>query len=119
MFLPYYLPDSIFMRSPRVGVSLLALWVLGQVSLFYSSFYAQILITLQAAWLQQGFQLEFNGASTFLPGLWISSILFFVINCLIIGFVIRDIRTRAFPKQVAKPAASKPQRPTRRHPYFD
>ncbi|PVH95872.1 glycosyltransferase family 50 protein [Periconia macrospinosa] len=75
MFLPYYLPGSILMRSPRVGVSLLVLWIVGQ-----------------AGWLQQGFQLEFNGESTFVPGLWAWSIIFFIINCSILGVVIRDIR---------------------------
>jgi phosphatidylinositol glycan class M len=63
MFLPYYLPDSTLLQSPTIGVAALVLWIIGQV-----------------AWLQQGFQLEFNGHSTFVPGLWASGILFFLVN---------------------------------------
>ncbi|KAF1949914.1 hypothetical protein CC80DRAFT_598543 [Byssothecium circinans] len=75
MFLPYYLPDSTLLCSRTVGITSLVLWVLGQ-----------------AAWLQQGYQLEFNGQSTFMPGLWASSILFFAINVGILGIIIRDIK---------------------------
>lgn len=77
MFLPYYLPDASLLESRVVGLSALAAWVVGQV-----------------AWLQQGFQLEFNGLSTFVPGLWLSGILFFIINVGILGIIIRDTRTR-------------------------
>ncbi|KAL6712574.1 GPI mannosyltransferase 1 [Coniothyrium glycines] len=77
MFLPYYLPDSTLLRSGRVGASALILWVLGQF-----------------AWLQQGFQLEFNGHSTFVPGLWLSSIFFFLVNVGILGVIIHDTRTK-------------------------
>ena len=45
----------------------------------------------QAIWLQQGFQLEFNGISTFVPGLWLSSLLFFSVNAWILGIIITDI----------------------------
>ncbi|EEY21188.1 GPI mannosyltransferase [Verticillium alfalfae VaMs.102] len=48
VFLPIYLPNSSFLKNPALGVSALALWVV-----------------TQGAWLQQGFQLEFNGVSTF------------------------------------------------------
>ncbi|KAF3004079.1 GPI mannosyltransferase 1 [Curvularia kusanoi] len=77
MFLPYYLPDSILLRSRQVGLVALALWIAGQ-----------------AAWLQQGFQLEFNGYSTFAPGLWLSSVIFFLVNVGILGIIIHDTRTR-------------------------
>ena len=77
MFLPYYLPDSVLFRSSSVGFTALAAWIVGQ-----------------AAWLQQGFQLEFNGHSTFVPGLWIASIVFFVVNVGILGVVICDTRTQ-------------------------
>ena len=77
MFLPFYLPDSTLLESPSVGIPALVLWLIGQVF-----------------WLQQGFQLEFNGNSTFVPGLWVASILFFLINCGILGIVILDIRIR-------------------------
>ncbi|KAF2030328.1 hypothetical protein EK21DRAFT_65853 [Setomelanomma holmii] len=77
MFLPYYLPDSTLLRSPAIGGSALALWIVGQV-----------------AWLQQGFQLEFNGHSTFVPGLWASGILFFLVNVGILGVIIHDTRSK-------------------------
>jgi phosphatidylinositol glycan class M len=77
MFLPYYLPGSILLQSRRIGLAALALWIAGQ-----------------AAWLQQGFQLEFNGHSTFVPGLWLSSIMFFLVNVGILGIIIYDTRTR-------------------------
>lgn len=77
MFLPYYLPDSTLLRSPRVGITALVFWILGQV-----------------AWLQQGFQLEFNGYSTFVPGLWASSILFFLVNAGILAVIIHDTKAK-------------------------
>ncbi|KAI4653899.1 hypothetical protein J4E93_001667 [Alternaria ventricosa] len=73
MFLPYYLPDSTLLHSAPIGITALLLWIVGQV-----------------AWLQQGFQLEFNGRSTFVPGLWASSILFFLVNAGILGVIIYD-----------------------------
>lgn len=45
----------------------------------------------QALWLQQGFELEFKGRSTFVPGLWVSGVGFFVVNCWILGVVVGDI----------------------------
>tara|TARA_R110002003_G_scaffold207_1_gene15947 strand:- start:15066 stop:15338 length:273 start_codon:yes stop_codon:yes gene_type:complete len=78
MFLPYYLPDSTLLRSPAIGISALALWIVGQV-----------------AWLQQGFQLEFNGYSTFVPGLWASSILFFLVNVGILSIIMHDTKCKS------------------------
>lgn len=78
MFLPYYLPDSTLLQSPTIGISALALWIIGQV-----------------AWLQQGFQLEFNGHSTFVPGLWASGILFFMVNVGILGIIISDTKCKS------------------------
>ena len=49
------------------------------------------LTMIQALWLQQGYQLEFLGNSTFVPGLWSSSIFFFGINCSILAIVITDV----------------------------
>jgi phosphatidylinositol glycan class M len=34
--------------------------------------------------------LEFLGQSTFFPGLWISTLGFFLINCWILGIIIAD-----------------------------
>lgn len=78
MFLPYYLPDSTLLQSPTIGTSALVLWILGQV-----------------AWLQQGFQLEFNGHSTFVPGLWASGISFFLVNVGILGIIIHDTKSKS------------------------
>ncbi|KAF2021767.1 glycosyltransferase family 50 protein [Aaosphaeria arxii CBS 175.79] len=77
MFLPYYLPDSTLLRSSSIGIPALIFWILGQF-----------------AWLQQGYQLEFLGRSTFVPGLWLSSIAFFFVNVGILGVVIRDIKAK-------------------------
>ncbi|CBX94852.1 GPI mannosyltransferase 1 [Plenodomus lingam] len=78
MFLPYYLPTSTLLRSPRIGLTALTLWILGQV-----------------AWLQQGFQLEFNGRSTFVPGLFLSGLFFFLVNVGILGVIIADTKGMA------------------------
>lgn len=85
MFLPYYLPDSVLLQSCTVGFSALALWIAGQ-----------------AAWLQQGFQLEFNGYSTFVPGLWLSSIAFFAVNAGLLGIIIYDTRLKGERPGAAK-----------------
>ncbi|KAG6020358.1 GPI mannosyltransferase 1 [Claviceps citrina] len=73
VFLPLYLPDSTLLRRPRVGLSALGLW-----------------LAAQAAWLHQAYRLEFLGHSAFFPGLWISSLGFFLVNCWILGVVIAD-----------------------------
>ncbi|KAF2141114.1 glycosyltransferase family 50 protein [Aplosporella prunicola CBS 121167] len=74
VFLPFYLPESSLLRNPTKGLAAAALWVVGQ-----------------ALWLQQGYQLEFLGNSTFVPGLWASSIVFFLINCWILGTIVTDV----------------------------
>lgn len=74
VLLPVYLPQSSFVKSPRKGVVALLLWVAGQ-----------------AAWLQQGFLLEFLGQSTFVPGLWLASLGFFLVNCWILGVIVGDV----------------------------
>lgn len=77
VFLPFYLPDSLLLRRSSLGIAALALWILGQ-----------------ALWLQQGYNLEFLGKSTFVPGLWTASAAFFAINCWILGLVVTDIQSR-------------------------
>ncbi|KAK3496448.1 GPI mannosyltransferase 1 [Neurospora crassa] len=71
--LPLYLPRSSFWTSKRRGLVALGLWVLGQ-----------------GLWLQQAYELEFLGRSTFLPGLWMASLGFFVVNCWILGVIVGD-----------------------------
>jgi len=73
VFLPLYLPKSTFLAQPALGGAALAGWV-----------------AAQAAWLQQGYNLEFLGQSTFVPGLWMSSVSFFLVSCWILGVVIQD-----------------------------
>ncbi|KAI9172264.1 GPI mannosyltransferase 1 [Paramyrothecium foliicola] len=73
IFLPLYLPGSSLLRTPSLGFTALGLWVLGQ-----------------AAWLQQGYQLEFLAVSTFFPNMWLASLGFFLINCWILGIIIQD-----------------------------
>ncbi|KAH7155731.1 family 50 glycosyltransferase [Dactylonectria estremocensis] len=73
VFLPLYLPYSSLLHNPKLGISALSLWVVSQ-----------------AAWLQQGYQLEFLGISTFFPGLWLASLSFFLVNCWILGIIITD-----------------------------
>jgi phosphatidylinositol glycan class M len=84
MFLPYYLPDSTLLQSASIGITALLLWIIGQ-----------------AAWLQQGFQLEFNGHSTFVPGLWASSMLFFLVNAGILGVIIHDTKQKKPERKAA------------------
>lgn len=74
VFLPFYLPNSSLLANKYLGLSVAALWV-----------------STQALWLQQGFQLEFLGRSTFVPGLWVASMLFFLINAWILGIIITDV----------------------------
>lgn len=73
IFLPLYLPRSSLLGKPALGITALSLWV-----------------ATQAAWLQQGYNLEFLGLSTFFPGLWLASLAFFLVNCWILGIIIGD-----------------------------
>ncbi|KAF2275976.1 GPI mannosyltransferas-like protein 1 [Westerdykella ornata] len=85
IFLPFYLPHSTLLHSRPIGLTALTLWVLGQ---FF--------------WLQQGYQLEFLGRSTFVPGLWMASLAFFVVNAGILGVVVRDVKGMGEAGQDAK-----------------
>ncbi|RFU24324.1 hypothetical protein B7463_g12010, partial [Scytalidium lignicola] len=74
VFLPFYLPGSSLLKQKYLGIMAALIWV-----------------ATQGLWLQQGFQLEFLGQSTFVPGLWLSSILFFLSNIWILGIIVSDI----------------------------
>ncbi|KAI9376448.1 PIG-M-domain-containing protein [Aspergillus egyptiacus] len=74
IFLPFYLPSSSLLRKPRLGISVALAWVIGQ-----------------ALWLQQGFYLEFLGISSFVPGLFLSSLGFFAVNVWILGIIVGDV----------------------------
>ncbi|KIW98826.1 uncharacterized protein Z519_00489 [Cladophialophora bantiana CBS 173.52] len=84
VFLPLYLPNSPLLARPSLGVTALVLWVLGQ-----------------AVWLQQGYQLEFLGKSTFVPGLFAASLAFFAINCWILGIVVGDVVDKSMDSKMA------------------
>ncbi|KAK6347318.1 GPI mannosyltransferase 1 [Orbilia brochopaga] len=75
VLLPFYLPHSSLMRQPAKGVTALLMWV-----------------ATQATWLALAYQLEFEGKSTFWPGLWAAASSFFLVNCLILGTVTNDIQ---------------------------
>lgn len=47
-------------------------------------------VATQGLWLQQGFNLEFLGQSTFVPGLLYTSLAFFLVNSWILGIIIGD-----------------------------
>jgi phosphatidylinositol glycan class M len=74
VFLPFYLPNSSLLARKWLGLAAALLWV-----------------ATQALWLQQGFQLEFLGKSTFVPGLWLAGILFFLTNTWILGIIVSDV----------------------------
>jgi len=74
IFLPLHLPRSSLWRNKPLGATALACWLLPQ-----------------GLWLGQAYELEFLGRSTFLLGLWVSSLAFFGINCWILGHIISDV----------------------------
>lgn len=90
IFLPLYIPDSSLVARPALGITALTLWVLSQ-----------------AAWLQQGYQLEFLGKSTFVPGLFAASLAFFAVNCWILGIVVGDVAKIANPPAGVQPKAAR------------
>ncbi|KAG4031505.1 hypothetical protein MFRU_009g02760 [Monilinia fructicola] len=74
--LPLYLstPSCTLIKSPRTGIFAAFLW-----------------IVTQALWLHQAFELEFLGQSTFVPGLFVASLLFFATNVWILGIIVKDV----------------------------
>lgn len=77
VFLPFYLPNSSLLARKYLGLTAAFLWV-----------------AAQGLWLQQGFQLEFLGRSTFVPGLWSAGILFFLTNAWLLGIIVSDVGSR-------------------------
>lgn len=90
VLLPFYLPTSSLLRRPWLGLTALAAW-----------------IATQAAWLHQGYELEFLGKSTFFPGLWASSLAFFAVNVWLLGIIIVDVKDRRAEKQEVRVGAKK------------
>lgn len=82
VLLPFYLPRLIVYlrqanngsagKAAAVGLAMIALWAGGQ-----------------ALWIRQGYLLEFLGVSTFYPGLFVATLIFFSVNCLILGIFIK------------------------------
>lgn len=91
VLLPFYLPSLIAYLSPE------PVEALGKAKKPQSSTYGVLVgLTMaglwfgaQALWVRQGYLLEFLGISTFYPGLFISTLVFFVVNCLCLGLFIR------------------------------
>ncbi|KAJ5681358.1 Mannosyltransferase DXD [Penicillium maclennaniae] len=73
ILLPFYLPSSLLIRKPRLGIAAAVFWILGQ-----------------AFWLFQGYNLEFLGLSSFVPGLFLASVIFFGVNVWILGIIVND-----------------------------
>ncbi|KAJ5706483.1 hypothetical protein N7536_002172 [Penicillium majusculum] len=73
ILLPFYLPSSSLIRKPTLGISAAILWIAGQ-----------------ALWLHQGYNLEFLGLSSFVPGLFLAGLFFFAVNVWILGIIVRD-----------------------------
>ncbi|KAL8708585.1 MAG: hypothetical protein Q9220_006520 [cf. Caloplaca sp. 1 TL-2023] len=82
ILLPLYLPSSSFLKTPRLGILALVLW-----------------ICAQGLWLHQAYNLEFLGISTFVPGLWVSGMVFFAVNCWVLGVVVEDVGGRGRRKK--------------------
>ncbi|KAG9249121.1 GPI mannosyltransferase [Calycina marina] len=85
VFLPFYLPTSSLLQRPYLGISAGVLWV-----------------ATQGLWLQQGFNLEFLGQSTFVPGLWVSSLMFFLTNMWLLGIIVSDVGSKTSLKPTAE-----------------
>lgn len=61
-----------------------------------------LILEFQGLWLQQAYQLEFLGKSTFFPGLFVAGLSFFAVNCWILGIMVEDIGNKASSKQRAE-----------------
>ncbi|CAG7919440.1 unnamed protein product [Penicillium olsonii] len=73
VLLPFYLPSSSLIGKPKMGISAAILWILGQ-----------------ALWLHQGYNLEFLGRPSFVPGLYLAGLFFFCVNVWILGIIVQD-----------------------------
>ncbi|KAJ5605277.1 hypothetical protein N7510_010431 [Penicillium lagena] len=74
ILLPFYLPSSSLVRRPALGLSAAFFWVIAQ-----------------ALWLHQGYNLEFLGRSSFVPGLFLAALFFFAVNVWILGIIVQDV----------------------------
>ncbi|KAK9451621.1 PIG-M-domain-containing protein [Limtongia smithiae] len=74
VLLPFYLPSSAMLKNKRLGILALVLWLLAQ-----------------GLWLQQSYLLEYMNESTFFPGIFAATLIFFLVNCWIVGVIVEDI----------------------------
>lgn len=80
------------MRRPTLGLSAAFFWVIAQVcpwSVYLLSCYS--LTFSEALWLHQGYNLEFLGRSSFVPGLFLAALFFFAVNVWILGIIVQDV----------------------------
>lgn len=57
---------------------------------------------IQTLWLHSAYNLEFLGLSTFVPGLFASSLFFFAVNVWILGIIVGDIGRMGEGKKVVE-----------------
>lgn len=93
ILLPFYLPYSSLLSCPRLGLLAGTLWILSQVSPSRPPPppWPNPGQKKKALWLHQAYQLEYHGRSTFVPGLWGASCVFFAVNVWILGLVVGDV----------------------------
>lgn len=73
VLLPFYGPSAerIGKKKRPLAILAVALWIISQV-----------------LWIREGYLLEFIGESTFYPGLFLTTMIFFIVNCWVVGLFI-------------------------------
>ncbi|ANB15202.1 Gpi14p [Sugiyamaella lignohabitans] len=74
VLLPFYIPSLLKSGRYLTKITVLLLWV-----------------AAQALWIRQGYLLEFLGESTFYPGLFAATMVFFAVNAWALGLFIDDL----------------------------
>lgn len=101
VLLPFYLPSSSLLASPRLGTAVAVAWV-----------------GSQGLWLWLGWRLEFLGESVFVAGgsgmtarwiggLWGAGLLFLGVNCWILGIMVMDVAGTLSPQAKTRKDVSK------------
>ncbi|CAN6668208.1 GPI mannosyltransferase 1 [Trichomonascus vanleenenianus] len=55
------------------------------------AFFVLLWVVAQALWINEAYKLEFLGESTFYPGLYVVTLLFFAVNCIGLGLFIQEM----------------------------